>query len=233
MKLIDFDIARIVSPGKKRDTILMGTEGFAAPEQFGRRQTDDRTDIYALGATLNYIITGCHPVDGIVTGELGDVVRRCMALNPDERYQNVKELEEALDKICPPERRKVCEREQEKNKKKSWRRFLPPGFRSGTIWKMILASIGYMAIINLSLTMEVKDHDTVITGIRARTQQIIFLLSQLLEIGFVFNYVGWRDTLPFLNHRNRFVRISFYVVLEFALMVIAVMLWVFMDGVFW
>lgn len=54
VKLVDFDIARTVSPGKSRDTVVLGTKGFAAPEQCGYAQTDGRSDIYALGAILNY-----------------------------------------------------------------------------------------------------------------------------------------------------------------------------------
>ncbi len=70
VKIIDFDIARIVSPGKNRDTVVMGTEGFAAPEQFGRRQTDCRSDIYALGTILNYMILRKFPVEEIAGGQL-------------------------------------------------------------------------------------------------------------------------------------------------------------------
>lgn len=230
VKLVDFDIARVVSPGKSRDTVLMGTEGFAAPEQFGLRQTDARSDIYGLGSTLNCLITGHLPVDGIANGRLGDVVRRCTALNPDERYQDVKELEKAIEEICPFESNAAYGQEKEcAPKKKSWRRFLPPGFRSGTIWKMILALIVYLAVINLSMTMEIES----LSQTAEKAQKILFLLSQLLEIGFVFNYMGWRDTIPFLKRLNRYIRILFYVALEFALIVISIILCVLMDGVFW
>ncbi|MGN1250061.1 MAG: serine/threonine protein kinase, partial [Candidatus Spyradocola sp.] len=56
--LIDFDAARIYKQTSQRDTMLMGTEGYAAPEQFGYMQTDERSDIYALGATLFELKTG-------------------------------------------------------------------------------------------------------------------------------------------------------------------------------
>ena len=99
--LIDFDIARMVSPGRQRDTVVMGTEGFAAPEQFGRRQSDARSDIYALGTILNYCILQKFPVEKIVDGKLGDIVRRCIAVNPEERYQSVAELRYEIKNISP------------------------------------------------------------------------------------------------------------------------------------
>ena len=56
--LIDFGIARTFTPGKKRDTIPLGTPGYASPEQYGRAQTDQRSDIYSLGAMLQTLVTG-------------------------------------------------------------------------------------------------------------------------------------------------------------------------------
>lgn len=245
VKLIDFDIARVVSPGKNRDTVVMGTEGFAAPEQFGHRQTDGRSDIYALGTILNYLLSGKFPVEEIADGKLGDVVRRCIAVNPDERYQNVKELEMDLERLYPsnvryvqaPENVRRSERgvqEQVRRKERaSWTRFLPPGFRSGTVWKMLIAIIGYLMLIVICLGMEVKEGEKIITGPEAFTQQILFLLSQLAEIGFIFNYLGWRDRVPLLNSANYFLRIAAYLVLEFVFISIAVLFWEALAVLFW
>ena len=61
--LIDFGIARAFSPGKIRDTTPLGSPGYAAPEQYGRGQSDQRTDVYGLGATLQTLLTGCDPLD--------------------------------------------------------------------------------------------------------------------------------------------------------------------------
>ncbi|HET8841388.1 MAG TPA: serine/threonine-protein kinase, partial [Ktedonobacteraceae bacterium] len=61
--LIDFGIARHFSPGKLKDTIPFGSPGYAAPEQYGRAQTDARADIYSLGAFLHYLLTGNDPAE--------------------------------------------------------------------------------------------------------------------------------------------------------------------------
>jgi serine/threonine protein kinase len=61
LKLIDFGIARYFAPGKTRDTITLGTPGYAAPEQHGQAQADARSDIYSLGVVLHQLLTGYDP----------------------------------------------------------------------------------------------------------------------------------------------------------------------------
>lgn len=61
IKLIDFGIARVFVPGRTRDTQVLGTPGFAPPEQYGKAQTDPRADVYALGCTLYQLLSGYDP----------------------------------------------------------------------------------------------------------------------------------------------------------------------------
>ena len=94
--LIDFDAARLHKPEHAADTQVLGTTGFAAPEQYGLSQTDQRADIYAVGILINVMLTGRHPSKKLAEGKLGRVVERCTRVNPDKRYQNVLRLMEAL-----------------------------------------------------------------------------------------------------------------------------------------
>ena len=59
--LIDFGIARLFKPGQTQDTVLAGTAGYAAPEQYGKSQTTVQSDIYSFGATLHELLTGEDP----------------------------------------------------------------------------------------------------------------------------------------------------------------------------
>ena len=93
--LIDFNASRIESSASK-DTVIMGTVGYASPEQLGLSQTDARTDIYAAGVLYNVMLTGQHPSVTIASGKAGRIVRKCTAVNPDERYQTATELWTAL-----------------------------------------------------------------------------------------------------------------------------------------
>lgn len=93
--LIDFNAARKISSASK-DTVIMGTVGYASPEQLGVAQSDARTDIYALGVLLNVMITGKHPSEKMAKGKAGRIVRKCTSVNPDERYQSAEKLANIL-----------------------------------------------------------------------------------------------------------------------------------------
>ena len=94
--LIDFDAARFHKMEAENDTQILGTTGFAAPEQYGLSQSDLRADIYAVGILINVMLTGEHPSRRLVEGRMGRVVDRCTHVNPQRRYKNVLRLMEAL-----------------------------------------------------------------------------------------------------------------------------------------
>lgn len=94
--LIDFDASRLQKPERNRDTVVLGTTGFAAPEQYGMAQTDARADIYALGVVMNVMLTGVHPSKKLAPGRMGRIVTRCTMMNPDRRYRDIPHLMEAL-----------------------------------------------------------------------------------------------------------------------------------------
>lgn len=93
--LIDFNVSRLVKIAK-RDTVVMGTVGYASPEQLGVAQSDARTDIYAVGVLLNVMLTGKHPSEILAKGKAGKIVRKCTNVNPNERYRSAKKLARAL-----------------------------------------------------------------------------------------------------------------------------------------
>ena len=94
--LIDFDAARLHKPEAEADTQILGTTGFAAPEQYGLGQSDTRTDIYSLGVLMNVMLTGQHPSKRLAEGHMGRVVQRCTQVNPEKRYKDVLHLMEAI-----------------------------------------------------------------------------------------------------------------------------------------
>ncbi|HQD29622.1 serine/threonine-protein kinase [Acetivibrio saccincola] len=108
IKLIDFGIAREYKLSAITDTVYIGTRGYAAPEQYGSGQTNERTDIYSLGVTLYHFLTGIGPndppyqikpircFDQSFSKELERVIDKCTRQNPHERYQSANELLEAL-----------------------------------------------------------------------------------------------------------------------------------------
>lgn len=99
VKLIDFDIARVFSEDKERDTSAKGSGDYAPPEQFGFSQTDYRSDIYSLGVTLNEISTGTFPNIKVCSGRLGIFVRRCIEFDPGRRYRTARQALKHLKRL--------------------------------------------------------------------------------------------------------------------------------------
>ncbi|MBK6088756.1 serine/threonine protein kinase [Ruminococcus difficilis] len=107
LRIIDFGVARVFHPEKTNDTVALGTKGFAPPEQYVG-QTDERSDIYALGATMRYLLTGVNPRSNeavdypALYAQMGlsdkmiRILDKCTAINPADRYQTDSELCEAL-----------------------------------------------------------------------------------------------------------------------------------------
>lgn len=99
--LIDFGIARVFAPGRSRDTQVLGTPGFAPPEQYGKAQTDPRADVYALGCTLYQLLTAYDPATTpfnlppmrsrvpTISPGVQRAIERATKLNRDERYSTV------------------------------------------------------------------------------------------------------------------------------------------------
>lgn len=91
IRLIDFDAARMPRKDSEQDTMLLGTRGYAPPEQYGFAQTDERADIYALGVTMKQLL-----------GEKADkpgyrrIISRCTNLDPDKRYRSARQVERAF-----------------------------------------------------------------------------------------------------------------------------------------
>lgn len=111
LKLIDFGIAREYKQESNADTTYIGTKGYAAPEQFGKAQTDARTDIYSLGVTMYHLLTGKSPYEPPyqfvpvrqLVPELSHgieyILNKCVQSEPADRYQTVDELVDDLDHI--------------------------------------------------------------------------------------------------------------------------------------
>jgi serine/threonine-protein kinase len=108
IRLIDFGIARRFQPGANKDTALLGSVGYSPPEQFGKHQTDARSDIYAFAATLHDLLTGRDPapqpfkfpaarsLNPEVPESLSRLLASCLALEPDQRPASVEEVARGL-----------------------------------------------------------------------------------------------------------------------------------------
>lgn len=109
IKFIDFGVARTHKQGKAKDTVAIGTFGYAPPEQYGKGQTDARSDIYTLGATLYHLLTNLPPrplytpkpgemqtINPSVQPRTEQIVIRAMQQDREARYRTAAEMEQAL-----------------------------------------------------------------------------------------------------------------------------------------
>lgn len=114
IKFIDFGVARTHKQGKSKDTVAIGTFGYAPPEQYGKGQTDARSDIYTLGATLFHLLTNLPPrplytpkageiqtLNPSVQPRTEQIVIRAMQQDRAARFASAKEMEEAMQACLP------------------------------------------------------------------------------------------------------------------------------------
>ena len=96
--LIDLGAARRHRPEQQGDTVFLGTQVTAPPEQFGYQQTDQRSDLYSLGILMRFLLTGSFDLSkrDMGPGYLRRVIRRCTAFDPENRYSSVRAVYRAL-----------------------------------------------------------------------------------------------------------------------------------------
>ena len=96
--LLDLDAACAQRQEGGRDTQLLGTVGYAAPEQFGFGRSDPRTDLFSLGVMMNVMLTGRHPSQTLAEGPLRPLIETCTQMNADKRFASAQALLHRLPK---------------------------------------------------------------------------------------------------------------------------------------
>jgi len=111
VKLIDFGIARHFKPGKVRDTFVMGTPGFSAPEQYGKGQTDPRSDIYSLGAMIYYLLTmedvtrfsfnfpSATEFNEKIPFWMANLILKCLQKDPGARFHSAMDMKAYMERM--------------------------------------------------------------------------------------------------------------------------------------
>lgn len=199
VKIIDYDAAKLAKKNEPRDTVLLGTEGSAAPEQYGFGSSDERTDIYGIGILIRELFPNSI--------KMLRVAEKCTELKPDERYQTVEELK---DSIRFPVKTKIN----------------IPGFREGKISHMLIAIPAYVMMIYIACTIEVRKEDQLITDpvivflYRCICALLLFSVTDLFT-----HWTGIFDYFPGITSKKIYIRIlSYALALAMILFVIIVML---------
>lgn len=200
--LLDLNAAR-ADIAKEEDTKLLGTQGYAAPEQYGFGSSSIQTDIYALGMLMNTMLWGEYRKELFPSKKLLPILKGCTQLNPKDRFQTVPQVKRALSKG-----NKTTEQPIE-----DWKKYLPPGFRTGNKSNMVLALLGYASAFGISCTLEIKDT----FGSVLIFERFMCLLMFLSAIACAFNYLGIQKLMPLCKKESpvlRYVGIVILVILD-------------------
>lgn len=233
--LLDFNAAKQFSGQNESDTVLIGTPGYAAPEQYGFGSSSPKTDIYSLGIVLRKMLGSITPVPDIapILHQLNLIAERCTQMTPAARYQSVAELKNAVSQSYYPAQHNTSaagnsspyahhNHDNANNTANadtakraihdSASRFLPPGFRTRTPWKMLLSSVAYLFIIWLCLSLELENT----YGAKLWLERIFCLGMFIFAIFCGFNYLNVQNILPLCKSKNRFLHYVGIILLDVA-----------------
>lgn len=211
VKLLDLNAAKWDSSQGSQDTVLLGTRGYAAPEQYGFGPSSALTDVYALGVIMNEMRTGELPGVTLAGGRLRNIITKCVELSPASRYQSTDAVKQALEPLI--------EKGSSAPARGSWRRYLLPGYRSGGWVNWIAATIGYLFLAAVCTGLIVEDAGPLETLIN----RIGFSIAIIAIVLFAGNYLDVHRSFILTRSPRRIVRwigiavVSFLILMLFAL----------------
>lgn len=188
--LLDFNAAKYYAPHSTEDTVLLGTQGYAAPEQYGFGASSPQTDIYALGILLKEMTTSIaykHP-------KIDAIIHKCTQMNPSDRYFCIHDLLQDLLLLTTPEQQTYLPHKSGK--------YAFPGFRSKTPWKMMMASICYLFVSWLCLSLEIEN----VYGLNLWIERIFIYAMILFVILGSCNYLNVQQLVPLCQNPNKFIK---------------------------
>lgn len=218
VKLLDMNAAKWCSQAPK-DTVLLGTQGYAAPEQYGFGPSSTLSDIYSVGVLMNVMLTGELPNSRMAGGRLSKCIRKCVELSPSARYQTIGELQAVLDGFADKPTAQAAQ--------KRWRRFLPPGFRTNKVLRWSFSALGYMLLIYLGKSLQVENAGPLELAIN----RIGFTAMLLSIVAFNGNYLNIQRHFKLTRSPRRLVRWLGILLVDFVLMLLWVTATVLLVGI--
>ena len=204
--LIDLNAAKRAGEdrSKTEDTVLLGTKGYAAPEQYGFGTSNVQADIYAVGMLLNTMLNGEYSRD-VKTNNLSKIISKCIKLDPEERYRSVDELKKSIlnGKVDDA----------------GTGRFIPPGFRTGNPIHMLVAAAYYIFAIATVWDMEFKNSDRIETMIERVACFLIFIVVAFCTC----DYCGIQKKIFLCRSEKTFLRVLGVVLLNFTAVAVIIL----------
>lgn len=186
VKIIDYSISRLIKPEQRKDTTVLGTAGYASPEQFGFTQTNGKTDIYACGVLLNYLLTGKLPNEQLHQGLLTTVIQQCIEIDENKRFASADELKKVL------QGKKINRR----------RPFRPlPGFRSKHVFPKIITVFFYIVWIFM-LFVYINGFPMIMSSSLKNIIQQLILMADIMVFWSALPYLLFGDVFRMSERIN-------------------------------
>ena len=186
VKIIDYSISRLIKPEQRKDTTVLGTAGYASPEQFGFTQTNGKTDIYACGVLLNYLLTGKLPNEQLHQGPLTTVIQQCIEIDENKRFASADELKKVL------QGKKINRR----------RPFRPlPGFRSKHVFPKIITVFFYTVWIFM-LFVYINGFSMIMSSSLKNIIQQLILMADIMVFWSALPYLLFGDVFRMSERIN-------------------------------
>ena len=217
--LIDFNAAKLESHGKPEDTTLLGTYGYAAPEQYGFGSSSIQTDIYALGMVMNTLVNGKYERNVTDAGAYSHIIRKCLKMEASERYADIEALRNALIAVNP------LQTNLSFSSPASTTSLAPPGFRTGNAWHMLIAVAGYMLGGFLTLTLTT---DNAVNSVILWYERIFCFVIFIAAVFFITDYRGIQTNIPLCRSDKPYIR--FIGICVFTILLVFVLLLILLIG---
>lgn len=220
VKLIDFGISRTPKKDSNQDTRILGTVGYAAPEQFGFMQTDIRSDIYSVGVVFHEMLTGRLPEGNFCSSvDYKAFIQKCIDISPANRFQTVQKAyknltekySEDFNKRLNKNRNRLTYKTKNDIKTVEYDYSKLPGFRSGRLWKKIIAMCIYIFLIMVSVIGFQGCHGNGEAILLEVLAAFLYFFSCVVIAG---NYLNWYNKVPFFKNMDSVVKMFIRVILS-------------------
>lgn len=205
--LLDFNAAKFYSE-ENEDTVLLGTKGYAAPEQYGFGSSSAQSDIYALGIMFREMLDSINCDDA----RLLNICSRCTRLSPEERYKDVKELCDAIYNYRHPFNASSLK---------------PVGFRSGKALNMILAGTVYIFLAYICFDAKIENSE----GAQLWFDRAGFFTAVIAIIFCTFDYQGIQSSFPLARNRNPLIRIFGIIIMDASILLFILVCWMIIESI--
>ena len=206
VKLLDMNAAKWSNEHAAKDTVLLGTQGYAAPEQYGFGPSSVLSDIYSVGVLMNVMLTGELPNKRVAGGQLSKLISKCVELSPSGRYQSITQLQTVLAGLSS--------KPSSSPKKKNWQKYLPPGFRNSNVITWLFSAVGYAALIAVGLDLQVENAGIVELIIN----RFSFTAMALCMVLFTGNYLNVHRHFLLTRSKKKWVKWIGIGIVDFALL---------------